>query len=167
MRSSLALVLVLLTAVGCSRATSPSIPPEIRAHLDRHYPGWHFATVVPSLQAQLGPEERPSWISGDFDGNGYVDWTVQITRPAEPYPEQLLLTFLAHPQGVRVYTLQSGHEHKGIYLRRGPRGAEGRDIEADTSVRYRADAIEVLYGQEAGETFLYLDGAFLSFMSGD
>lgn len=145
-----------------------ALPAALRAQLDREYPGWRFADVLPALRRGLRPGERPGWVRGDFDGDGRADYAVQIVRPAAPPDSaQLLLAYLRRPPGYARRLVRAGGVHRGIYLAAGRRGQHGHDLEGDTAFVYRADAVEVVYAEQARETCLYLGGRFRCLLTGD
>jgi hypothetical protein len=165
-------VFLLLFAVSLG-ARAPSAPPiapsAVRRAVDAAYPGWRFATLLPALRRQLAPGQRPEWISGDFDADGRLDYAVQLVRAAAP-PDSAQLTVALLRRGAggfALHVVKAGGVHDGIWLGRGARGARGRDVEADTDFVYRADAIEIGYGQEAGETCLLIGGTFRCLVTSD
>jgi len=163
----LALIVATLTAAaGLQPAT---LPRGVRAALDRAYPGWRFATIAPTLRPELAPGQRAEWVSGDFDADGRRDFAVQIVRAVAPAESaQVTVAFLRRPGGRYArYVVHAGGVHQGIFLGRGTRGSRGRDLEADTEFVYHADAVEIIYGQEAGETCLFLRGRFRCLITSD
>ena len=162
-RRSTPLIVAALGLVGASQAPVPPLPRAVRRAVDAAYPGWRFATIIPELRRELAPGQRPEWVSGDFDGDGRRDYAVQIVWAEAPPPQdssQLTVALLRRPRGYARHVVHATGIHDGIWLARGRRGSRNCDFEADTEFVYRTDAIEIGYGQEAGETCLFLRSAF-------
>jgi hypothetical protein len=147
----------------------PTLPTRVRAALDAGYPGWRFATVLPALRRGLSHGKRPEWVTGDFDGDGRRDYAVQLVRArARPDSVQLIIALLARDgASYERHVVMAGGIHHGIWLARGTRGTRNRDLDADTVLVYRTDAIEIGYGEEAGESCLYLRKRFHCFVTSD
>jgi hypothetical protein len=56
---------------------------------------------------------------------------------------------------------------QAAYLRTSPTGQVVMDVEKGTKFTAATDVIDVLYGQEAGEAFIYDRGRFRRIVSGD
>lgn len=161
-------VTLLLLGATAPPAPRDGLPTALRAQIDREYHGWRFADVDPWLRKQLAADQRPGWVRGDFDGDGGTDYAVQIVWPAAPRDSnQLLLAYLRRPRRYLRLPVRAGSEDHAIYLGTGRRGKRVPDLDGDTDVVYRADAIELFYGQEAGEACLYLGGRFRCVAAGD
>jgi hypothetical protein len=162
----LAAVSVLAAAL---LAPAPPLPPAVRREVDAAYPGWKFATVSPALRHLLAPGQRPEWVSGDFDGDGRRDYAVQLVR-ATPRADSAQLTVALlrrRGDGWARHVVSAGPVHDGVWLGRGRRGTRARDLDGDTNFVYHADAIEIGFGQEAGEACLYARGRFRCVITGD
>ena len=59
-----------------------SLPPEIAIFLDKKYPGWRFSSSVGKDIKCFDKETRlhPSLAWGDFNGDGKVDFALQIVH---------------------------------------------------------------------------------------
>jgi hypothetical protein len=126
---------------------------------------------VPELKAQLAPGQTPDWIAGDFDADGQRDYAVQIVRPSSPNGTQYVLAFLRRGGGYQRLVVNSFPESQGSYLALARRGERVADLEADlngdSTFVLRADAIHILFGQEAGSTCVYERGRFRCVLSSD
>ena len=168
----IAVPLALLTTLVAGAATGAHgprapLPPEVRRVLDRHYPGWRFATVVASLTAQLPGDASPEWTAGDFDGDRQRDYAVQIVRAGAGDTPQIVLALLRRGARYEIHTLKSIPVQQNTYLRTTPKGHMLTNIETGAKLRAATDVIDVLYGQEAGEAFIYDKGRFRGIVSGD
>ena len=172
-------VLLTLASVGCiaslvaAQAASREavLPALIRAELGRIYPGWRFAAVAPDLKAQLASEQRPDWITGDFDADGRRDYAVQILHPASPAGTQHVLAFLRRGSGYWRLVVQSFPRSSGFYLALARRGERVTDLDADlngdSTFVLGSDGIHVLFAQEAGSTCVYERRRFRCVVSSD
>ena len=169
MRIGVTVVLVLsflaVTADGHAAGSAP--PRDVQQLLDQKFPGWRFATIVDSLKAQIAPDSSTEWVHGDYDGDGQTDYAVQIVRPGPKDSQQVVIALLRRGKGYDVHTLKSFGIQKASFLRTSPKGEETMDIKNDTTIINPADVIDLLYGQEAGETFVYEKGRFRLIASGD
>ncbi len=71
-----------MPAGGTSR-----LPVAIKSVLDRRFPGWKFIEVGDDIRhfirEQVSADARPDLVTGDFDGNGQLDWWVLSARKEE------------------------------------------------------------------------------------
>ncbi len=58
------------------------LPSTVRAELDKRFSGWRFPKVDEGihryLRENISADTHPEFISGDFDGNGQLDYAVII-----------------------------------------------------------------------------------------
>lgn len=155
-------------AAAASAPGSTSLPAEVRAALDRQYPGWRFAaqSAVP-----LKRGHSAEWVSGDFDGDGRLDYAVQIVRPAPADTAQLVLAFLRRADGYELHELLGYPRNEHSYLARARRGERRLDLDQDPNGKkrfvLRTDGVDVLYAEQAGHTCLFADGRFRCVLTGD
>jgi hypothetical protein len=167
---TVALVLAVVAVVaGAADAHGPrtAVPPDVRRILDQQFAGWRFATIIHSLKAQLEADASPEWTAGDYDGDGQPDYAVQIVRRGVMDEPQVVLAFLRRGARYDVHTLMSIPIQEGAYLRTSPKGQVLMDVDKGTKFTAATDVVEVLYGQEAGEAFIYEQGRFRRIVSGD
>jgi len=162
------LLTTLVTGAGAdARWPRAPLPPDVRRALDQQYPGWRFASIIDSLKAQLPEDASPEWIAGDYDGDRQRDYAVQIVRPGSLETPQLVLALLRRGSRYEMHTLTSLPVQQAAYLRMAPKGQVLRDVDRGTKFAASTDVIDVLYGQEAGEAFIYDKGRFRKIISGD
>jgi hypothetical protein len=141
--------------------------------LDVKYPGWRFATVSAELGAELRPDDHVDWIAGDFDADGRQDAAVQLVLSAGAPPDsaQLIVALLRREPDDAIFVVKTSSVQLNTYLRRGARGKRERDLERDSEGKtffiYPSDAVEVLYGQEAGEACFFDGDLFKCRIVGD
>lgn len=164
---SVALLVALLAVTADGKASGRALPEDVRRLLDQQFPGWQFATIIDSLKAQIPPDSSPEWVQGDYDGDGQTDYAVQIVKGGPRDSQQVVIALLRRGTGYDLHTLKSFGIQRASYLRTSPKGEETMDIEHDTKITNPTDVIDVLYGQEAGETFIYEKGQFRLIASGD
>jgi hypothetical protein len=90
--------------------TASALPDSIRSTLTREYPGWKLAPVTPEIQKayrQHNAPHPPSITTGDFDHDGRRDYVVQIVLKSSGEEEQIIIAFLARPDGYEEDILQS------------------------------------------------------------
>jgi hypothetical protein len=163
---NVALAVSLLAATAGGSAAGRALPRDVRQLLNQKFPGWHFATIIDSLKAEISPDSSPEWVEGDYDGDGQTDYAVQIVRPGPRDSQQVVLAFLHRGKGYELRTLKSFGIQQASFLRTSPKGQETMDIDNGTKIINPSDAIDLLYGQEAGETFIYEKGQFRLIASG-
>jgi hypothetical protein len=78
------------------------LPDPIRRTLTQRFQGWEFPTLSPGFEASPGSGASPAWIAGDFDGDGRLDYAVQLVAPSSGGSVQRVLAFLRRGQ---AYTL--------------------------------------------------------------
>jgi hypothetical protein len=164
---TVALLVILGPGTADARAPRAALPPDARTILDRQFRGWRFATIIDSLSAQLPRDASAQWTAGDYDGDGQLDYAVQIVRPGSMDTAQVVLALLRRGPRYELHTLMSMPVQQGAYLRTFPKGQVLMDVEKGTKVTASTDVIEVLYGQEAGAAFIYEQGRFRRIISGD
>ncbi len=76
--------LLLISNVAAQSVNPASgLPLSIRKALDKNFPGWVFPNL--SDEIRRGAKEylqftQPNLVRGDFDGNGQLDYALQIKR---------------------------------------------------------------------------------------
>src|ERR1044072_6016223 len=83
------MIAVLLICMLCSQSSlrahnyAANLPSSARLMLNKRFPGWKFAEVSREVQQVFDDDRKdasPSLISGDFDGNGKLDYATLIQR---------------------------------------------------------------------------------------
>jgi hypothetical protein len=164
--------LALLTTLFAGDAAGahwprPPLPPDVRRLLDQRYPGWQFATIAASLKAQLPEDASAEWTAGDYDGDRQGDYAVQIVRVEAGDMPQVVLALLRRGARYDIHALKSIPVQQNTYVRTLPKGQVVTDVESGSKLTAATDVVEVLYGQEAGEAFIYDKGRFRRIVSGD
>lgn len=147
---------------------------ELRQALDQRYPeGWRYATLRADLISELHPGESPSWISGDFDGDGQLDYAAQVVifRPGHTLAvdsAQLLLALLRREHGFAHHVLSvGGGPHQGIYLSRIGTGSTVQSFEGGPAVGLPADAVHQIFANQASMAFVYDQGGWTEIATAD
>lgn len=170
---------VLASFVACAafavqlsgpRQDEQVLPGSIRVLLDQRHPGWRVADVSREVRAgvgqRLGP--TPNVISGDFDGNGRVDYAMlieyrNIDEPAKSFTHFVeAIAFLDNARSfslVRLRGRQPGPNPE-LFLTLQRRGAEGFDFEANKKFTYPHDSIGEWHFGKAGGTYIYSGSRF-------
>jgi hypothetical protein len=161
------IVLLLFLAFASDGDAAGPLPPDAQRFLDERFRGWRFASVHAALQAKLPADSSPEWIEGDYDGDGKTDYAVQIVIAGPPESQQIVLVLLRRGDGYELHTLTSFPVQAAAYLRTSPKGEETMNVDKGTKFVNPTDAVGVLYGEEAGETFVYEKGRFRGVISGD
>ena len=163
-----------LWSVGACRPGPATPEAELRAELDETYPrGWRYATLGAYGRSELQPGERPTWVGGDFDGDGRPDYAVQVVvfKPGHTLAvdsAQLVVALLRRANGFERHVLSvGGGPQDGIYLARLPRGEVISDFEGRTTVTLRADAIHQVFAGQASIAYVYDQGRWVEIATGD
>lgn len=141
--------LALLLVSGSLFAAEPTpliLPDAIRNQLNAEYPGWKFSPVTPEVQKNFIKHvvnHPPSFLAADFDGNGEMDYAVQILIDVPGKVEQIILAFV---KGMNTY-------EESVLESRGPN--------PDVYLGLRKKNILIIMGTETGDTnYRYADGRF-------
>jgi hypothetical protein len=161
--------IVLALLAWLAAAKSPQeLPKEIRQALDSLHTGWRFAQLDTFNTQQLGPDDRPDWVTGDLDARGKPDYVVQIVDRRRPEnSRQLVLGFINAGGHFTRLSIDSTPQSDETYLRVNRRGARGFDIEKHRWFTYQRDVLTILYNQTAGMDCPFANGHFSCTVSGD
>ncbi len=145
-----------------------SLPPQVRYLLDRQFPGWTFATVTPDY----GPGTSPAWLAIDFDGDGQMDYAVQVVAGSQAGGAvQRVIAFLRRGAGYSFVPLDSFPPATTQYLRRVPAGTVRENLDAPAgsgrTFRLPQDGLEIAYGDQAAKTCWYAAEALHCVLTGD
>lgn len=165
---AIVLLLAFLTVEG--QTQQPAIPKPIRAMLDAKYPGWTLASVSPSALEHYRFhqfESQPNFLWGDFDGDGRRDYAFAIDHPGQKGPERVVVAFLRRSAGFHAYSLESHPANDDVYLWPHHKGEQGFDFHLNKEFAYSQDGIGVVYGEVAGVSYVFENGAFRKIISSD
>jgi hypothetical protein len=117
------------------------IPAAIRTILDQRHTGWRVAGVSPEVRIALGQKLglTPNVVSGDFDGNGRVDYAMLVEYPDTDGPDTRFthfvdaFAFLGNGAGFALIPLRDRRPgpNPDLFLTLQPRGTQGFDFEAN------------------------------------
>lgn len=153
----------------------PDVPLAIKAELDKRFPGWRFPKIDPEIGKYLSERNKqdtyPEFISGDFDGNGQMDYAALIEDgtallnedgvPVEANRE--LIVFLKNGSKFKFHTLDEASEYIALIKK----GERGYSYETDKKFTYRNDAIFTGYWEKGGVSLVYEKGKFRSITTSD
>ena len=174
------LIIALLLCVLCHQSTSwaQSYPEKLRASprlmLNRKFPGWRFAEVGPEVRQFFEQEMSgvsPALISGDFDGNGRLDYAalIQHGKILNEHGKAIgsqyyLVAFLRKGIGYRMFVIKNPD---GEYLCLAKKGTRDYNYEEQKEITYANDGIMTGILEKGGSSYVYENGRFRSFVSGD
>src|SRR5687768_9320822 len=101
------LILVLLLCVSSTswaQSYPERLPTSVRVTLNRRFAGWKFSDVSPQVRQFFNENMKaasPVVISGDFDGNGRLDYAALVQRRSRYY----LVIFLRRSADYRMYVV--------------------------------------------------------------
>ena len=123
------------------------------------------------LTAEPGRRRSPEWVSGDFDGDGRLDYAVQIVRRNPPEHAQAIVVLLARSKGYTTEVVQAMSEQDRVYLSVSRRGDRVRDLERDENGRVTVvlsrDAIDIVWVESAALTCVYEAARWRCIVSAD
>jgi len=139
-----------------------TIPAAIRTTLDTEYPGWKLAPVTPQIDDEFKKHRAnrsPSFVVGDFDHDGHLDYALQIVLTTPELDEQIIMVFLARGQAYEESILESMGLDRSVYLwvsakpisETGPNGQEKK---------VNKTVLIVLGGPIGETTYAFEDGKF-------
>lgn len=91
--------LLLMGLLFVSSSEAYALPAKVKSYLDQNYSGWKFSTLAETCTSGKSPAE----ISGDFDGNGKIDYAVKIKRGNKGY----VIAFLSKGANYTPYVLEN------------------------------------------------------------
>jgi len=154
---------------------APEVPAAIKTELDKRFPGWRFPEIDPFigkyLREHFSPETYPEFISGDFDGNGQIDYAALIeyeTSPlnADAMPVEVsreLIVFLNNGKKFKFHSLDEASEYIALIKK----GERGYSYETDKKFTYKNDSIFTGYWEKGGVSLVYERGKFRSITTSD
>jgi hypothetical protein len=160
------LIIVLLLCVSSTswaQSFREKLPPSVRVMLNRRFAGWKFSDVRPEVKQFFKENMRgtsPVLISGDFDGNGRLDYAALIQQGSRYY----LVIFLRQRADYKIYTVRNPD---GEYLIRARKGSRDYNYEEQKEITYANDAILAGIFEKGGSSYVFKNGRFVSFVSSD
>lgn len=158
----------------------PKIPATIKRELDKRFPDWRFPKIDSQISKFLrehnSPNTHPAFISGDFDGNGQMDYFALIEfgtdSPNFDVPlgtHTVYIAFLKkgnkfkfYQLGIKFYKIESTE-----YIALIRKGEKGYDYETGKNFIYKTDAIFSGYWEKAGSSYVYENGKFREITTSD
>ena len=147
---------------------------ELRAALDTAYPeGWRFATIDEYWRPELQAGQREDWIGGDFDGDGRSDYVAQLVVHRMGHPggtdrAQLIVALLRRRNRFERHVINVGGGPNGaVYLSRIPRGETVHDRAGRGDETLERDAVHQIFAGQASVAYVYDDGRWREFLTGD
>ena len=152
------------------------LPPAVRSALDRRYPGWKFPHVNDEVRKfvkdYFSPAAAPEFTSGDFDGNGEVDYAVLVEHGTivgeggKAVGKRVrLVAFLKQGGGYKFRLVDP--EGGGEYVFTFRKGEKGYDYDTGKNFTYRNDAIATGIFEKAGTSYVYEKGKFRATLTSD
>ena len=135
---------------------SIKLPPEIRNILDTQYPGWKFQEVRQSILKfvqEKDPSANASLCAGDFDGDGNLEYAVQIVENEHRH----VLVFLKKDGEFEEHVLQDGDPSTDFFIMTAKQGTQGYDSVQARFYDYPHDSVVVYWFQKASMAYVYQD----------
>ena len=142
--------------------------------LNRRFPGWKFVEVSREVRQFFEQEMNgasPALISGDFDGDGRIDYAALIRHGKILNGQRqsigsryYLVAFLRRGRGYRMHVIK---DPDGEYICLAKKGSRDYNYEAQKEITYANDAIMTGIFEKGGSSYVYKAGRFLSFVSSD
>ena len=139
------------------------LPTSVRAMLDHRFAGWKFSEVsseVSQFFKQEMPGASPVVISGDFDGNGKLDYAALIQHSSRYY----LVAFLRQAADYKMYIIRNPD---GEYIILGRKGTQDYNYNKQRTITYANDSILTCIFEKGGSSYVFKKGRFVSFVSSD
>lgn len=95
-------MLPLFALAAAPAVGTVTLPTSIQTTLDQEYPGWKLAPTSKNVNAEFlkfKSSHPPSVATADFNRDGKKDYAIQIALTKIGEEEQIILVFLAQPDG--------------------------------------------------------------------
>lgn len=162
MRLILVLLLCMLSP-SWAQSYPEKLPASARVMLNRRLAGWEFSEVSSEVRKFFKDNMRgasPVLISGDFDGNGRLDYASLVQRGSRYY----LVVFLRRGADYKMYVIRNPD---GEYLSLARKGTRDYNYNQQKEITYANDAIFTGIFEKGGSSYLFKNGRFISFVSSD
>ncbi len=154
------------------------LPSTVRAELDKRFSGWRFPKVDEGihryLRENISADIHPEFISGDFDGNGQLDYAVFIEHgvalgeDGNPVGHNTyVVAFLKSGDKLKFYLVDSGGDSGDEYIALIKKGEKGYEYGTDKNFIYKNDAIFSGYFEKGGSSYIYEKGKFRGKITSD
>ena len=158
--------LLVLLMCSVSSYAEDTAPGRVKNYLDNKYPGW----VLSKIDKEECPHERSSSIiQGDFDGDGRMDYSVQITQNHQVFLLALLGTgvvYILHKNSI-ARNLEKDLEKKGfdtsLWLKK--KGSSHADLERQ--YHFSQDTVEYQFCGRGRTFYTFNKGKWKEFDSSD
>jgi len=150
------------------------LPSIVRTELDKRFSGWRFPKVDEGihryLRENISADTRPEFISGDFDGNGQLDYAVIIEHgvalgeDGNPVGHNTyVVAFLKSGDKLKFYMMDGGGEYIALIKK----GEKGYEYGTGKNFIYKNDAIFSGYFEKGGSSYIYEKGKFRGITTSD
>ncbi|MEO6051368.1 MAG: hypothetical protein ABIP78_08560 [Pyrinomonadaceae bacterium] len=159
-----AFALVFLCSFTPIFAQTAVISVDAQRILDTKFRSWRLAEVkkeIVDFYKREFPYEQPNSIKGDWNGDGKIDYAVQLQN-RQSSESQIIVVLMKSRSGFDTYFLEAadciGSEKKG---------SKGYNFDAQQSFRYKHDAIFSAIWEKAGTTYIWEKGRFRGILTSD
>jgi hypothetical protein len=164
------LVSLLLTFAPQDSTSSDKLLPEVTRILDVNLPGWKWGTTAEFVEhwfKQTHAIPYPKFISGDFNGDGRLDYALKVTVVAAKRSTDVIVAFLASDSTFTYHVLATQPSEPDVYVVLDKKGSRLYDYETSKYFLLPLDGVGVYFFEKAGETFLFSNGAFRPVITSD
>jgi hypothetical protein len=166
---------LLLFLPAVSIAQDAQTEKRCGEQLDNSLRQWSISSVTGEV-AEWAKSRRmnPTFVQGDFDGDGRADIALLIQNRSEPsleYPERayssLVAVCLSRPTSVTLHLLKE--PYCSDLIARSPKGERYYDFETDRRGTYPSDGVKTVCFEKASATYVYEKqaGSFRRIVDGD
>lgn len=140
--------------------------------LNSRFRGWQIARpsqdTMRDCYGDNAPPQDPSIISGDFNGDNFIDYAYHIAIGRKVY----ILAFLSYPsspidQGNVFIVTQNAGDIWIVPMVLAPAGTRYYDWEARSKRTFANDAITIVYCGKGARSYVYDEGRFKRLVTGD
>ncbi len=142
------------------------LPQQISARLSKDYPGWSFVSKADKDKNVCKGGGGRCWITGDYDGNGQVDYAVMIKEPTAKGSRTLIIAILAHKEGLKSHLVTPHVDPTEEFMSTVPKGITDENYETGGTFTTENESI-MLASEKGNLTYVYLNRGFIRIISGD
>lgn len=147
----------------------PRLPSSIRADLDRRFSTWAINDTAEELHKWFSTSKQgadPNLVSGDFNGDGLLDYAMQIITTSSGSAVRRVLVYLRRGKGYRHRTLTTGKPSTELILLLMRRGTKDYNYTRRREFRYKLGTIG-LFSEKGGSSYFYRNGRFYPEITSD